>query len=91
MSLGKKDICKNISAKTHITHFKSKNIFESFINIILRNVDNRSLKIPNFGVFSNKITKERIGRNPKTKKEYIIKQRNKLSFSPSNTIKTKFN
>ena len=50
-----------------------------------------NVKLSNFGTFSYKLTPERIGRNPKTKKEFIIKEQNKFSFSPSNKIKKLIN
>ena len=39
-----------------------------------------NVKLSNFGTFSYKLTPERIGRNPKTKKEFIIKEQKNLVF-----------
>ena len=44
---------------------------------------NKIVKIHNFGTFKLKRKKSRIGRNPKTKKEFIINERNVISFKPS--------
>jgi len=44
------------------------------------------IKIHNFGTFKVKFKGERLGRNPKTKEETIIKSRNVISFKPSKKI-----
>ena len=40
----------------------------------------------NIGTFKLLLKKERIGRNPKTKKEIIIKQRKSVSFTVSKNL-----
>ena len=50
-----------------------------------------SLKIASFGTFSTKKTPERIGRNPKTKQEFIISERSKLKFTASNKLRNLIN
>ena len=49
------------------------------------------INIQNFGTFSLKKTPERIGRDPKSKKQYVIKARQKLAFIPSTKIKHEIN
>ena len=44
------------------------------------------LSISNIGSFKIKKKKERIGRNPKTKEEYLIKSRKVISFKKSNNL-----
>ena len=39
----------------------------------------------------NKVTPERIGRNPKTKEEFVIKARKKIFLRPSKEIKNAIN
>ena len=46
-----------------------------------------SVKIPSFGNFILRDKKARIGRNPKTKKEYPIDARRVVSFRTSNILK----
>ena len=46
----------------------------------------RLVKIHNFGTFTLKRKKSRIGRNPKTKEEVIINDRNVISFKASKKI-----
>ena len=40
-----------------------------------------------FGTFSKRKKKSRVGRNPKTKKETIISERNVVLFKPSKEFK----
>ena len=87
MSLGKKNISKNISLALDITEAESKLVLNAFVENIKKNAPDSSIKIPAFGTFSIKKTPQRIGRNPKTKKEHIISSRTKLTFSPSNKLK----
>ena len=63
------------------------NFFENFIDIISNELKNKqNVKIVNFGVFSKKKKKPRIGRNPKTKEEVMISERNVVKFKPSDLI-----
>ena len=87
MSLGKKNISKNISFSLDITEAESKLVLNAFIENIKKNVLDSSIKIASFGTFSIKKTPQRIGRNPKTKKEHIISSRRKLTFKSSNKLK----
>ena len=90
MSLGKKGIAKNISSKAQIPYGISHSLLESFISIIKIN-RNKDIKIPNFGVFYIHTTPPRVGRNPKTGKEFNIPVLKKLSFRTSKEIKKIFN
>ena len=45
------------------------------------------VKIAKFGTFILKKKNERIGRNPKTKEEKIISERNVILFKPSKELK----
>jgi nucleoid DNA-binding protein len=88
MSLGKKDITKNISIKAHITNEVSLQLLESFLKNIKSNIyNNNNIKISNFGVFSLHTTPKRLGRNPRSKKEYQIPEIKKASFKASKKIK----
>ena len=90
MSLGKKDIVKNIKSKAHFSLDQSNLVFNSFISFIKRNKDN-TIKVSNFGVFFPHISPSRIGRNPKTKEEFEIPSFKKLSFRTSSKCKKHFN
>jgi len=91
MSFGKKDICNNISSKALISKDKSKEILRNFLNLVTSKSKSRIVKISNFGTFYTKNTPQRLGRNPKTKEEFIISKRSKLFFKPSNKIRSIIN
>jgi len=89
MSFGKKDICNNISSKALISKDISKDFFTNFLNLVAsKSKSSRVVKISNFGTFFTKNTPQRLGRNPKTKEEFIISKRSKLFFKPSNKIRS---
>ncbi len=61
--------------------------FESFVDIITSQLKtHKDVKIVNFGIFKVKSKKARIGRNPKTKEEVTISERNVIKFKPSNFL-----
>ena len=91
MSLGKKDISKNISTKAHFSLNDSEIFLNSFLKILKDKGLTNIIKISNFGTFEKKITPQRIGRNPKTKEEFIINKRSKLTFKSSNNVKSFLN
>ena len=91
MSFSKKDIAKNISSSINLSEAESKLLLNSFINIIKTKSKKSSLKIASFGTFLTKKTPQRIGRNPKTKQEFIISERSKLKFSASNKLRNLIN
>ena len=49
------------------------------------------INIKNFGSFNIGHKKERLGRNPKTKEDFIINERNVIKFKLSNYLKQKIN
>jgi len=51
----------------------------------------KKVKLSSFGTFKISKKKERLGRNPKTKIEYKIKQRNVINFKTSTLVKKKLN
>jgi len=88
MSLGKKDIIKNISSKAHLNFSDSSAIFVKFISIIKKQ---KNIKFSNFGSFKTHATKPRIGRNPLTREEFVIPKINRLSFRASTKVRTILN
>jgi integration host factor subunit alpha len=91
MTMSKKIISKNISSKIKIPELESVSILNSFINIIKIKSANSNIKIPSFGTFVVKKTPQRVGRNPKTKEEFIISSRSKLTFTASEKLKKMIN
>ena len=64
------------------------NFFETLIQELLKS---NKIKISSFGTFEVISKKERIGRNPKTKKEAKISSRKVVRFKPSSIFKEKLN
>jgi nucleoid DNA-binding protein len=84
LSLGKKDIVNNIKSKAHLSLNESKSFLEKFIILIKKGT---KTKISGFGTFYIQTTAKRLGRNPKTKEEFIINPRSKLILKTSNSVK----
>ena len=81
----------NIAESLHLEFGLTKKDCLLFVNdiieIIIEGLNHDGyVKIHNFGSFKIKRKKSRIGRNPKTKKEAIINERNVLKFKPSKFV-----
>ena len=64
-----------------------ENIVSETFNLIKKNlIKNESIKISKFGTFTKKFKKERLGRNPKTKEQFIICSRKSVSFTASKNL-----
>ena len=85
----KKDIAKDLSFKTGYSVNYSQKLIDELIKVIINNISSNSLILKNFGVFKIKEKKKRIGRNPKTKEEYVIPNKKTIRFIPSKNL-TKF-
>ena len=90
-NLKKLDIIKNLSDNTGFSLNFSKKLIDDLIKILSINIKTDNLKLKNIGTFKLLNKKERIGRNPKTKKEFIISARKSISFSPSKKISEDLN
>ena len=88
INLTKKDIVNSIYMQIGYSKKVSETLLEEFFNILLNSlIQKKIVKISKFGTFYLKEKKQRIGRNPKTKKEAIISARNVISFKPSKEFK----
>ena len=85
-SLNKIDISKNLSKKTGLSINFSKKLINDLIEILIENIKDGELILKNIGKFRVVKKKERIGRNPKTKEEFIINARNSVIFSASKKL-----
>jgi nucleoid DNA-binding protein len=91
MSLGKLGIITNISTKAQISKKESSEIFEALLVLIKSKSVHKKVKFSKFGTFFYHRSPERIGRNPKTNKSYIIQARSNLKFLTSSNIKATIN
>tara|TARA_Y100001958_G_C20683116_1_gene196976 strand:- start:81 stop:371 length:291 start_codon:yes stop_codon:yes gene_type:complete len=85
-NLTKKDISINISKRIGLSYSFSSLILEDFIETLIQEICNNKLILKNIGSFKIIKKRSRIGRNPKTKQEYMINERNTLSFKSSNKL-----
>tara|TARA_B100001093_G_C26590966_1_gene911464 strand:- start:576 stop:827 length:252 start_codon:yes stop_codon:yes gene_type:complete len=66
----------------------SENLIDDFFQMIVFNLkDEKKLKLSKFGTFTIRKKKLRIGRNPKTKEEKVISERNVALFKPAKEFK----
>ena len=90
-NLTKKDIVKLISIKIGLSQDYSNKVVDNLLKILSYSINDNVLKVKNFGTFKTISKKERIGRNPKNNKTYLISARKSLSFSPSKNLSNKLN
>ena len=92
INLTKKDIVNSIYMQIGFSKKISENLLEDVFQIILKNIiSERKVKISKFGTFTLRKKNKRIGRNPKTKEEKIITERNVILFKPSKELKEYIN
>ena len=88
INLTKKDLVNIVYMQIGFSKIISENLINEFFSLIISNlVKEKKLKISNFGTFSIRKKKSRIGRNPKTKERKIISDRNVVLFKPSKEFK----
>ena len=88
INLTKKDLVNIIYMQIGFSKSISENLINEFFSLIVSNlIKEKKLKISNFGTFSIRKKKSRIGRNPKTKEKKIISDRNVVLFKPSKDFK----
>ena len=88
INLTKKDIVNSVYMQIGFSKQISENLIEEFFFIIMSNLcKNNSVKISKFGTFSIRSKNSRVGRNPKTKEEKTISERNVVLFKPSKELK----
>ena len=88
INLKKKDLVNSVYMQIGFPKNISEVIIEDIFNLFYDNiVENNELKISNFGTFSIKQKKERMGRNPKTKEKKVISSRKVILFKASKSFK----
>ena len=91
-NLTKKEIINSIYMQLGFSKKMIENILEDMFDLLLISLKEKGkVKISNFGTFILRHKQSRIGRNPKTKKETIISERNVILFKPSKFLKNKIN
>jgi|TARA_B110000967_G_scaffold103095_1_gene105764 integration host factor subunit alpha len=88
-NLTKIDIIKNLSKKTGFSILLSKKLINDFLDVIIHQIKVKELNLKNIGSFKLIKKKERLGRNPKTKEEFIISARKSLRYVASKKLLAK--
>ena len=92
INLTKKDLVNSIYMQIGFSKQISEILIDEFFNLIIINLQKeKKIKISNFGTFTVREKKKRIGRNPRTKEEKIISARNVVLFKPSKDFKNFIN
>ncbi|MDC3054809.1 integration host factor subunit alpha [Candidatus Pelagibacter sp.] len=92
VNLTKKEIINSIYMQLGFSKKVCENLLEDFFSILIEElIQNKKVKISNFGTFILRYKKSRLGRNPKTLKQSIISERNVILFKPSKEFKNFIN
>ena len=85
-NITKNDFSKYLSDKTGFPVSLSKKIVDDLIIIFTEMIKNNDLVLKNIGTFKLSKKNERIGRNPKTKEEFLISERKSIRFIVSKNL-----
>ena len=88
INLTKKDLINQIYMQIGFSKQISESLIDDFLSLFVENlIKEKKIKLSKFGTFTIREKKERIGRNPKTKENKIIKARKVVLFKPSKEFK----
>ena len=86
-NISRDDIANAINKEFGFSRKECLDVVNDIIEIIISGLKaDGKIKIHNFGTFKVKKKKSRIGRNPKTKEEFIIDDRNVITFKISKNV-----
>ena len=89
VNLTKKDLVNFVYMQLGFSKQVSETLIEDFLSTIILNIKtDKKLKLSNFGTFTIREKKQRIGRNPKTKEKKTISSRKVVLFKPSKVFKS---
>ena len=85
-NITKNDFSKYMSDETGFPISLSKKIVDDLLIIFTEMIKNNDLVLKNIGTFKLSKKNERIGRNPKTKEEFLISKRKSIRFIVSKNL-----
>ena len=86
----KKDIINNIFNELGLPKNYTAKLVDDLITTLISNIINQNIfKVKNFGTFSLIKKNKRIGRNPKSKIDHEISERNVITFKAAEHLKKK--
>ena len=92
VNITKKNIINSIYMQIGFSKKISENLLDDLLILIINNLkQNKKIKISNFGTFTVRSKKSRMGRNPLTKEKKVISKRNVILFKPSKEFKAFIN
>ena len=86
-NIKKEDFIKILNSKIGLSLNFSKKITDDYVKILYENIKSGNFILKNVGTFKIIKKKQRKGRNPKTKQEFLITARKVIRFIPSNKLK----
>ena len=88
MNLTKKHLSTTLKKELKLSVDISDSLVDEFFQTIKMTLrSQKNLKLSGFGSFETYISKERMGRNPKSMENYRIPSQNKVRFSPTSKAK----
>tara|TARA_Y100001958_G_C21006954_1_gene388541 strand:- start:245 stop:532 length:288 start_codon:yes stop_codon:yes gene_type:complete len=90
-SFKKEDFSKEIHDKIGLSFNLSKKIIDDLLIVLSEHLKNNKLILKNIGRFKILNKSERVGRNPKTGEDFVIKKRKSVSFITSENLIKKIN
>ena len=88
INLTKKDLVNTIYMQIGFSKNIAENLIDDFFFTIVQSmISEKKIKISKFGTFLLRKKKSRIGRNPKTKEQKIISDRDVVLFKASKEFK----
>jgi len=88
INLTKKDLINSVYMQIGFSKNISENLIDDFLHTVIDNLINeKKLKLSKFGTFTIRSKKSRIGRNPKTKEQKTISDRDVVLFKASKEFK----
>ncbi len=90
-NLNKEEIYVHLSEKTGLSLNYTKKVIDDLIDCMKECLIENDLILKNIGSFKIINKNERIGRNPMTKEEFLIKKRRTISFKSSKSLRDKLN
>ena len=88
MNLTKKHLSAKLKKDLKLSVDISDALIDEFFQAIIMALrSQKNIKLSGFGSFETYVTKERMGRNPKSMENYRIPSQNKVRFSPTSKAK----
>ena len=90
-SFKKENFSKEVNDKIGLSFNLSKKIIDDLLIVLSEHIKNNKLLLKNIGSFKILNKSERVGRNPKTGEDFVIKKRKSVSFIASENLIKKIN